>query len=662
MGGDVVSQQRDEREFVTLPGPLGRGSASSALPPLEEFAAGLALLSADERAPQMWADQRLRWQNGERPTVEMYANKLPAPVGGDVLLDLIYGEFVLRQEAGESPTVLEYQSRFPDLAAQIGRQLSLHLAISESADASDRSMRADPWTTVTEPARASTASRKDTAGGPTEIAGYKIVAPLEAGGQGSVYRAVHPTLGRDVVLKLGHAPVGAGQQVDALIQEGRILAELDDPGLARIYDLFLHEGCVCLVMEYVRGRNLEQDARDRARDPRAAAALLARVARAVALAHQRGVIHRDIKPGNILIDEAGNPRLIDFGLARLEDAWRRPSSEIGLSGTVSYMAPEQARGETPSPLSDVFALGGVLYFLLTGRAPFRGAGFTEVLNKAQRGEWDRAPLADAKIPPRLRLIVEKALATEPAARHASAEELARALEDFLRPDRTRWLVAGGAILTAAAAVIGIWIALRPAPEPDRGPAPSPPAKIAPDVKPRPFALQVRVWRASRYVDLVDCVPVGAEDEIRIESVAPAGMHAALFVRASSGKIALLASFPPAEEDRPLRFPENPKKASKLTPPAGNELILLCARRSGPIGAEDLRELLAGCTAWPTLPADAVSGLSPAGFKALQKSRDLGSLTDRADPEGEVQKGLEELQRRLRPHFEHFEAIVFSHGE
>ena len=661
-----MNQQRDERAFAILPAPFGRGPAA-AMPPLEEFAAGLAALAEDERAPLLWEDQRLRWQNGERPTVEMYANKLPAPVGEDIVLDLIYGEFVLRQEAGESPTLLEYQRRFPNLAAQIGRQLSLHLALSDSAGAADRSTLTttlDPRATVIHPApaRASAAAGKATAGGPTEIAGYKIVASLDAGGQGSVYRAVHPTLGRDVVLKLGHSPVGAGQQVDALIQEGRILAELDDPGLARIYDLFLHEGCPCLVMEYLRGRNLEQDARDRARSPRAAAALLARVARAVALAHQRGVIHRDIKPGNILIDEAGNPRLIDFGLARLEDAWRRPTTEVGLSGTVSYMAPEQARGESPSPLSDVFALGGVLYFLLTGRAPFRGAGFTEVLNKAQRGEWDRAPLADARIPARLRLIVEKALAPEPAARHGSAGELARALEEFFHPDRTRWLLAGGVGMMAAATVFGIWIALRPTPEPDRGPPSFLPAHGAPDVKPRPFALQVRVWRANRYLDLADCAPVSAGDELRIETVAPAELHAALFVRASSGKIALLASSLPAEEDRPLRFPEDAKKASKLTPPAGNELILLCARRAGPIGVEDIRGLLADCSAWPTLPADAVSGLSPAGYKALQKSRDLGSLTDRADPEGEVQKGLEELQRRLRPHFEHFEALVFSHGE
>jgi serine/threonine protein kinase len=195
-----------------------------------------------------------------------------------------------------------------------------------------------------------------------------VIAPLDAGGQGLVYRGLHPTLGRDVVIKLSRAAGGPADR-DRLQEEGRILADLEHPNLARVYDLDVHDGRAFLVMEYVRGPHLEQFARQRPPSPRQAAALVAPVAQALAAAHRRGVVHRDVKPKNILIDEAGRPRLIDFGLARLEDAWHQAPSEEGeVAGTLAYMPPEQARDAAEvGPRSDVFSLGGVLYFLLTGK-------------------------------------------------------------------------------------------------------------------------------------------------------------------------------------------------------------------------------------------------------------------------------------------------------
>ena len=228
--------------------------------------------------------------------------------------------------------------------------------------------------------------------------------------------------------------------------------------------------------------------------------------------------------------------------------------------------------------------------------------------------------------------------------------------------RRRWLMAAAALLLVA--VAAAWI-VRPylhKPDQQAEPKSGPVTNMPADEKPRPFAMQVRVWRSNRFLELVDCVPVRTGDEIRIETAAPAGMHAALFVQSSSGNLARLAASLPGDEDRPFGYPENVNKGSKLTGASGNELILLCARRLGPIPAEDVRPLLADYSAGPALPGDAVLGLSPAGCKAIQKSRDLGPLTDRANPEGEVMKGLDELRRRLRPHFDYFEAIVFSHGD
>jgi serine/threonine protein kinase len=147
------------------------------------------------------------------------------------------------------------------------------------------------------------------------------------------------------------------------------------------------------------------------------------------------VVHQDIKPQNILLDEAGCPRLIDFGLARLRHAW---SDRVDPSwgGTLAYMAPEQARLEIEriGPPSDIFALGGVLYFLLTGRAPLAGRDEAETWDRARRCDFDAGALRAAKVPRRLERICLKALAADPARRYASAAELGRALRRYrLRP-------------------------------------------------------------------------------------------------------------------------------------------------------------------------------------------------------------------------------------
>ena len=160
-------------------------------------------------------------------------------------------------------------------------------------------------------------------------------------------------------------------------------------------------------MEYVRGRNLRQFAEQSHPTARESAAIVASVARALNAAHRMGVVHQDIKPLNILIDEDGKPRLIDFGLAQLEQAWSDSIRPLG--GTVSYMSPEQARAyrhpdnrssksaldgaDRVGPASDLFSLGAVLYFLLTGRAPYTGGESEDLVNRACRGEWDRAPAA-----------------------------------------------------------------------------------------------------------------------------------------------------------------------------------------------------------------------------------------------------------------------------
>src|SRR5262249_50915764 len=145
------------------------------------------------------------------------------------------------------------------------------------------------------------------------IGRYRIVGELDSGGQASVYRAVHPTLPRDLAIKIAHE----SRPIDHNLMQGdaAILCELDHSNLVRVYDLDVHEGRPFVAMEFVRGRNLKQVAEQSHPSARQAAAWVAEIARALEYAHRRGVVHQDVKPQNILLDESGRPRLIDFGMA-----------------------------------------------------------------------------------------------------------------------------------------------------------------------------------------------------------------------------------------------------------------------------------------------------------------------------------------------------------
>ncbi|HEX8199704.1 MAG TPA: serine/threonine-protein kinase [Isosphaeraceae bacterium] len=298
---------------------------------------------------------------------------------------------------------------------------------------------------------------------PSFIGKYPIVGTLGRGGQGVVYRGIHPGLQIDVAIKVGLRPPTPGRiDPGELEREGKALAGLVHPNLVRVYDLGVDaSGRPFLVMEYVPGCNLRQHAAQIRPEPRAAAALVAAVARGAAEAHRHHLTHLDIKPENILIAKAGPPRLIDFGLARLRDAWTEETGSSG--GTLAFMAPEQARGEVVDARGDIFALGGVLYFLLTGNAPFPGRDHGERLDRACRCDFDRSALRAAGVPRRLERICLRAMAADPAGRYASADELAADLQRFARPRRSRPLAA---VALAAILVAAVGVAIRPPPRPD----------------------------------------------------------------------------------------------------------------------------------------------------------------------------------------------------
>ena len=192
---------------------------------------------------------------------------------------------------------------------------------------------------------------------------------------------------------------------------------------ARIFGLDRFQGRPFLVMEYITGMNLRQYASVRPLGPRRIARLVAQVARAVAFAHDRAVYHYDIKPENILVDRSGRAKLIDFGLAHIRSAWdEQRGAEGEVFGTPGYMPPEQANAqpERLGPASDTFALGGVFYFLLTGKDPFAAPTIAARLELARKCEWGQAALASANVAASYQQVCTKALSATPADRYTAA--------------------------------------------------------------------------------------------------------------------------------------------------------------------------------------------------------------------------------------------------
>ena len=260
---------------------------------------------------------------------------------------------------------------------------------------------------------------------------YELLEVLGQGGMGVVYRARQSDLDREVALKLLSAGSSATRQLtDSLRREAQHAARLQHPNIVTVYGLGEHEGLLCYSMQLVRGRSLSQwlDAEGRL-SPRRAAQLLRTIAEAADYAHRLGVLHLDLKPGNILIDEGGAPLIADFGLARnLENARQHET----MAGTPSYMAPEQVRADFGplTPASDVWALGAILYEMLTGHPPFNAETPAETLRLLLEGVV-RQPSRYTPVPDDLEAICLHCLAKHPGLRYQSARELADDLSRFL---------------------------------------------------------------------------------------------------------------------------------------------------------------------------------------------------------------------------------------
>lgn len=210
------------------------------------------------------------------------------------------------------------------------------------------------------------------------IAGYDLLEVVGRGGMGVVWRAREHASGREIALKLRRLDT-AEETAATMWAEARIAARIGHPAVVPVHDVGLaDDGSPFYTMELVRGRDLGAVLGGGPLPEARAIAIAADVASAIAAAHALGIVHRDLKPANVLLDQAGNVRVVDFGLAVVTAS---PSASSAVQGTLNYMAPEQIDGRTPAPPIDVFALGVLLYQMLTGRRPFEAAAVGRVLSR-----------------------------------------------------------------------------------------------------------------------------------------------------------------------------------------------------------------------------------------------------------------------------------------
>ena len=266
---------------------------------------------------------------------------------------------------------------------------------------------------------------------------YEILSEIARGGMGIVYRARQRNLNRVVALKMIlSGAIAAPEDVKRFYIEAEAAASLEHPSIVPIYEIGEHEGQHFFSMAMVDGKSLADRVKSGPLSPQEAAEIMAKVAEAIDYAHGKGVIHRDIKPANILIDPNGEPKITDFGLARIDEVESNLTRTGLILGTPSFMPPEQASGKVRDigPHSDVYSIGSTLYCLLTGEAPFQGLSPLDTLNKVMNDPPKELRSYGFGIPKDLQTICMKCLEKKPEHRYPSANLLARDLDNFLNND------------------------------------------------------------------------------------------------------------------------------------------------------------------------------------------------------------------------------------
>lgn len=400
---------------------------------LPELYASLPVAS-QLRLDRACRDFEAAWHSGQRPEIQAFLQEVPRTERRAFLQELILLDIEYRRAGKCSCAVEDYLARHPEL-----ERAWLLIALTSGADtreaASPGVSRGRHASSLLPPAEA----RKDTLPDGIALPGmvgddYEILEQLGRGGMGVVYKARQSRLNRLVAIKVILAGEHASEEsLKRFRIEAEAAARLQHDGFVQVYDAGEQAGRPYLVMEYVEGGSLKERLDGTPWPCRQAAQFVERLARIVHAAHEKQIVHRDLKPANILLTRSEQVKITDFGLAKLADASGSVTQSGEVLGTPSYMAPEQAMGKCKEalPSIDIYALGAILYDLMTGRPPFRGASPTDTLLQVIGDKPAPPSLLNSRVDRALETVCLKCLEKEPGERYASAEALAEDLGRYL---------------------------------------------------------------------------------------------------------------------------------------------------------------------------------------------------------------------------------------
>lgn len=400
----MVAMTNAANEYVQLCGE------SSRQPDVFAFLSETNALQPREKLDVILVDQFYRWKNNQAIPVEHYLQRLPE-IDHVLAVPLLVEEYGHLEERGIAPSPTEFVQRYVEFGTGAMSLLCEELDVDSSAPQSEAERRT--------------------------IGRYEVVCLIGKGSFGEVFLGKDPSLNRSVAIKVPSREfLQLGGGADALLSEARVIAKIDHSNIVPVYDFGQTDNGDCyIVSKYVKGKELRSELH-KPIPSMEAASVTATLARALHAAHRTGVVHRDVKPANVLLDGHRKPHLLDFGLAL---QGRRAGTDGAFVGTPAYMSPEQARCESHlvDGRTDIYSLGVMFYEMLAGRRPFQGKGADEHLQHTESAEVQPPRQFVDSIPLELEQVCLKALRHKIADRYATASDFAEAIEQWIEESSSK---------------------------------------------------------------------------------------------------------------------------------------------------------------------------------------------------------------------------------